>query len=267
VARGGIPIARFYNETYIDGDYIFPVSWIYDPTKAQTSSTKTLSDLVRGRSSTSSLSKTAKLYKRTQDKTATVALAAPPEDHTEDAEAARTHGLQYVWSKQDAVDPSVFTVSFIPKEDPEIKQHIAEVKKEFYTAQPQGIISDIKLSPTLTSHLQKQHVPFASLLFDAKEAHGKMAFVLQTPGGFWNLNWHSTAQKLYQDNVPFAKMVKNVRVDVKEEYRAKLEQSNVKALPEPTEVAEEEEQATANDPARSMVVFVNVPPEDDSNMD
>jgi len=83
---------------------------------------------------------------------------------------------------------------------------------------------------------------------------------MQTPGGFWNLNWHSTAQKLYQDNVPFAKMVQNVRVDVKEEYRTKLEQKNIKALPEPESVVEDD--ATANDPARSVVVFENVPEED-----
>jgi hypothetical protein len=162
---------------------------------------------------------------RKEDKSAYVGLVKPPKGHSELQEEAARWGFQNLYLKKDGND-SVYTVGFTdasPSSTP-MDQYTDERKQRFFERYPEGQVFDVNLNESVTSHLTGKNVEFKALLFDAlsrsnphEHPLGKMVLFLKTPGGFWDLGWHSGISNLRDSKqmIGFTNAVKDFKVILK----------------------------------------------------
>jgi len=171
---------------------------------------------------------------RKEDKSAYVGLVKAPKGHSEIKEEAARWGFQNMYLKKDGND-SVYTVGFTdasPSSTP-MEQYTEERKQRFFERYPEGQVFDVNLNTSITSHLSGKNVEFKTFLFDAvshsnphEHPLGKMVLFLKTPGGFWDLGWHSGISNLrdFRQMIGFTDAVKDLKVILKADYAQPIEE-------------------------------------------
>jgi len=153
------------------------------------------------------------VLKRT-DLTADVFLSQPPLGHTEHKDAKA--GCQQYFVNENG--PSTFAVQFQSEytHHSSLEEYVKVRKQQFHDQYEGGLIYPISLSPTLTSYLTKSKIPFEVLFYcltKDQPAVGMMSLHLQTPGGFWDFSWISTADNIQINrNIYFGDMLKKIKI-------------------------------------------------------
>jgi len=164
-----------------------------------------------------------------EDKSAFVGFLNPPKGYTELKDEAARFGYRTLY-RNPKLKNSVFTVRF--SENPAafaMENYTEEQKKIFFEKYPEGLIYDVQINPAVTNHLiTNQKIELKSLLFDdistsiyGDEPFGKMILFVKTPGGFWDLSWHSTSASLHNlDRLTgFTEVIRQFQVIPKEEEK------------------------------------------------
>jgi hypothetical protein len=218
---------------------------------------------------------------RYEDESATV-LMKVPKGHIEDAETATRHGFHKHFKRSGAGivgihnEASTISVTFHPRnqqasiEDPSslreeetLESFLEKQRMLFFLEEPTGLVSFVHLSPTLTSHLQQNHLPFQVLIFNdcmdtltrvfhhslqLKTNTPRMSLFVQTPGGFWEFAYHSSPNNLINNKFQkecFADMVKNIKIVLKSESSSLI----ASTLSEDSSSLEQEKQTLPNQSA------------------
>jgi len=155
-----------------------------------------------------------------EDKSANITLVKIPPGYQEFKEEADRWGFHNLFKSGD----SYFAVSFSDDFPSSMSiEQIAHQKNQiFFDKYPEGQVSPLSLHKDVTEHLK--HVEFRSFVMEAgtknpnEDSFGKMIIFLKTPGGVWDLGWHSVKKNLHDSNhqLGFVTAIKNFKIVLKE---------------------------------------------------
>jgi len=155
-----------------------------------------------------------------EDKSANITLIKIPPGYQEFKEEADRWGFHNLFKSGD----SYFAVSFNDEYPSSMSiEQIAHQKNQvFFDKYPEGQVSPLSLHKDVTEHLK--HVEFRSFVMEAgtknpnEESFGKMIIFLKTPGGVWDLGWHSAKKNLHDSGhqLSFVNAIKNFKIVLKE---------------------------------------------------
>jgi len=179
-----------------------------------------------------------------EDTSAIVGLSKPPKGHTEAKDEAARWGFHGLYLKNDSHE-SVYTIGFndTTPSSTSLQQYTEERKQRFFEKYPQGQISEVALNSSVTNHLKHNQLSFQALLFDAvtqanpyEHPLGKMVLFLKTPGGFWDLGWHSVISSLRDSKhqAMFAEVVKDFKANIREKTEIEPEHQKSEEITLPT---------------------------------
>jgi hypothetical protein len=183
-----------------------------------------------------------------EDKTAIVGFVKLPKGHKDNPDAAARMGFQSLYLLSDG-NTSVYTIDFddsSPKLS--LENYIRERQQRFNDAYPDGYFYPVELAPVVTEHLTKKNdVKCSAVLFNAaatgvnlyEEPMGKLVLFMKTPGGFWNIAWHTSINNLLDNkkNLAFTETLKDLRVYWRAEEG--LEKDSVDSAPKVTTVGKQ----------------------------
>jgi len=158
-----------------------------------------------------------------EDKSAFVGFVKPPKGHKESSEAALTLGLQTIYLQQNnnGDTSSVYTVNFDDSSPTlSMEAYIRDKQQRFNDTYPDGHFYPINLHSVVTEHLTKKNdVKCTAILFNPNggpysQALGKLVLFLSTPGGFWDIAWHTNISTLLDPKqiVGFTEAIKQLRI-------------------------------------------------------
>jgi hypothetical protein len=166
-----------------------------------------------------------------KDETVDIFLEEAPIGHMENKEEAAVLGYNQLFSNK--AGPSNFFLKFIPnKEGIDLKKFMNNQKQQFFKRNDSVFVSPIYLNSSITTHIQKENIPFSGLYFitvlpNTSQAFGKLSLYLQTPGGFWDLSWISTVENIHLNkNIYFIDMLKRIRINWKNQKQRNSNESN-----------------------------------------
>jgi len=178
---------------------------------------------------------------RKEDMSAYVGLLKSPKGHSEVKDEAARWGFQNMYLRKDQMD-SVYTIAFTdnsPSSTP-MEKYTEERKQRFFERYPDGQVYDVNLNSSVTSHFSTKKIEFKAFLFDAvthsnphEHPLGKMVLFLKTPGGFWDLGWHSGISNLRDTKqmINFTDTVKDLKVIMKEDALESTEEEKATNKP------------------------------------
>jgi hypothetical protein len=164
------------------------------------------------------------LNPKREDKSAIVGFVKPPKGYAEVKQDAERLGYIKLYRNTETSD-SAYTVQFSEKTGSPLDKFAEDKKRVFFEKYPLGEIYEVTINPVVTSHLDQQKIEFKSLLFDAMslphgdQQIGKMTLFMKTPGGIWDLSWHSLSVNLHDSKRmrAFPEAIKDFQVILKED--------------------------------------------------
>jgi hypothetical protein len=158
-----------------------------------------------------------------EDKTAIVGFVTPPKGHVE---AAEDEAAEFGYLKlYKGPGLSVFTIGFEPDTHKmTMDNYVRERQGKFNDKYPEGKFSTVNFDPIVTQHLtKKQDVTVSAQLFDPKGGPysnpvAKISFYIKTPGGFWDIAWHTQLSNIHdpKQNMAFIEAIKQLNIVWKE---------------------------------------------------
>lgn len=155
-----------------------------------------------------------------EDRSANVGLVKSPQGYQEFKEESDRWGFHNLYKSGD----SYFSISFSDDFSSTLSiDQIAHQKNQiFFDKYPEGQVYPLSLHKDVTDHLK--HVEFRSFVMEAgtkglyEDSYGKMNLFVKTPGGVWDLGWHSARKNLHDSShqLGFVNAIKNFRVILKE---------------------------------------------------
>jgi len=178
---------------------------------------------------------------RKEDSSAYVGLVKAPKGHSEVKDEAARWGFQNMYLRKDHMD-SVYTIAFtdIASSSTPMEKYTEERKQRFFERYPDGQVYDVNLNNSVTSHFSTKNIDFKAFLFDAvthsnphEHPLGKMVLFLKTPGGFWDLGWHSGISNLRDSKqmISFTDTVKDLKVIMKDDAHESIEEEKAPNKP------------------------------------
>jgi len=148
------------------------------------------------------------------DPSATLTLTAP-DNYIEDKVMAGKLGVLQLLQKRSGDSASVVAASFSAEEESVTLDHIVQNSKlSFWSGNPYGMVSEVKLAAAVTAPLRKRGVSTACLLFDTKGIEprlGQLMLLVRTPAGLWKITWHSTMDDIYSHKSFFGQVVQTLQ--------------------------------------------------------
>jgi len=172
-----------------------------------------------------------------EDKSAIVGFVTIPKAHKElPSEEVMEFGLQKMYKSTNSNIGSVYTVNFddsSPKMS--MENYIRDRQHRFNDSYPDGKFHTVELDPIVTDHLTKKNsVKCTAMLFDPNggpysDPMGKLVLYIKTPGGFWDIAWHTSISALHdpKQNVNFTEAIKHLKIVWKDEGESSKEESTV----------------------------------------
>eukprot|EP01118_Nematostelium_gracile_P009394 TRINITY_DN315_c0_g1_i1.p1 TRINITY_DN315_c0_g1~~TRINITY_DN315_c0_g1_i1.p1 ORF type:complete len:234 (-),score=61.44 TRINITY_DN315_c0_g1_i1:156-857(-) len=161
--------------------------------------------------------------KRT-DKFAYVGLVKPPKGHVESKDEAVRGGFVNFFHKK-TTNNSMYTIGFNdsnPVQNTPLDHYMETRKSSFFDRFPDGQVAEVSLDKTVTEHLNHENISHKALFFGvgpSRDTLHKIVLFVKTPGGFWDLSWHSDS-KTFNDPTQyqgFAEVIKDFKVIMKDE--------------------------------------------------
>jgi len=205
-------MGRFHFETYINGSRLSPY-WV---DHKQSSKFNNLDLLAMDTVPASSDSEVT----LPTDTSATVSITAP-DSYAEDKVTAGKLGVLHFFHKRSGDSSSAIAVSFSAEHAELEMDRVTQMTKfNFWSSNPYGVVSDVKLAASAVSHLKKnKNFQVACMLFDTKGIEprvGQMMMLLKTPAGVWKVSWHSTMEDIYANKLFFVhQVIQNIKVTLK----------------------------------------------------
>lgn len=230
-------IGKFHWETYINGSRISP-HWVdtkhaarFSPIEGLNFSESTKVNV------TTPHGLDGEVIALQLDASASVILV-PPQGYIEDKISAGKYGITQFLHKKSGDVSSAFSVCFREHEkDTEeitVSKYVEMKKVQFWSSNPYGMVSDVRLSDEATAHIRKSatskrssksQVSLSAVLFDVKGLEprsGQLMLVIRTPGGFWEISWHSAIDDIYSNKSLLEEMLSNLSVAINKETLAPI---------------------------------------------